>query len=246
MLADITLSDNNPTLPTNNVMATIHEGAFFFFIPLQKWATENSNAESQDAIYRIGFNVPTALGPPPSKPSLEYLQEHLDTQAPLCLSSDPTVNPNPLRITKLIWATRFRTHAAIADKFVFRLHARDDTLGGYVALIGDAAHIHSPAGGQGMNLGLRDAIAFGPALAAHMNQKTPLVTSDSNPLQVYAQTRKERALSVIRLTKRIMGTVSTLGTTRSVDVPYWILRLLGVVPAVKRMIAWQVSGLGNR
>jgi 2-polyprenyl-6-methoxyphenol hydroxylase-like FAD-dependent oxidoreductase len=246
VLADITLSNNNPTLPTNDVMATIHDGSFFFFIPLQKWTTDNSNAESQDAIYRIGFNVPAALGPPPQKPSLEYLQEHLDAHAPLGLSSDPTVNPNPVRITKSLWATRFRTHAAIADKFVFRLHARDDTLGGYVALIGDSAHIHSPAGGQGMNLGIRDAIAFGPALATHMNQKTPLVTSDSNPLQVYGQTRKSRALSVIRLTKRIMGTVSALGTTRAVDVPYWILRLLGVVPAIKRMIAWQVSGLGNR
>jgi len=246
VLADVTLSNDNPTLPTNNVMATIHEGAFFILIPLQKWKTDNPNAESQDAIYRIGFNVPTALGPPPPKPSLEYLQEHLDTHAPLSLSSDPTVNPNPVRITKSLWATRFRTHAAIADKFVFRLHARDDTLGGYVALIGDAAHIHSPAGGQGMNLGIRDAIAFGSALVAHMNQKTPLGTSGSHPLQVFEQTRRKSALSVIRLTKRIMGAVSTLGTTRVVDVPYWILRLLSVVPAVKRMIVWQVSGLGNR
>ena len=245
MLADITLSNDDPSLPTNNVMATIHEGAFFLLIPLQKWRTDNSNAESQDAIYRIGFNVPTALGPPPSNPSLEYLQEHLDSHAPLGLSSDPTVNPNPVRITKSLWAMRFRTHAAIADKFVFRLHARDDTFGGYIALIGDAAHIHSPAGGQGTNLGIRDAIAFGPALAVHMNQKTPLVTSDSNSLQLYEQTRRTSALSVIRLTKRIMGAVSTLDTTRAGDVPYWILRLLSVVPAVKRMIAWQVSGLGN-
>jgi len=227
-------------------MVTIHEGAFFLLIPLQKWTTENSNTESQDAVYRMGFNVPAALGPPPSKPSLEYLQEHLDKHAPLGLSSDPTVNPNPVRITKSLWATRFRTHAAIAEKFVFRLHARDDTLGGYVTLIGDVAHIHSPAGGQGMNLGIRDAIAFGPALATHVNQNTPLVTSGSNPLQVYGQNRRTSALSVIRLTKRIMGGVSTLGTTRVVDVPYWILRFLGVIPAVKRMIAWQVSGLGNQ
>ena len=97
-----------------------------------------------------------------------------------------------------------------------------------------------------MNLGLRVAIAFGPALAAHMNQKTSLITSDSNPLQVYGQTRKTSSLSVICLMKRIMGAVSTLGTTRVVDVPYWILRLLGVVPVVKQMIVWQVSGLGNR
>jgi hypothetical protein len=98
VLADITLSNNNLILPTHNVMATIHEGAFFLLIPLQKWGT-NSNEESQDTIYRIGFNVPAALGPSPPKPSLEYFQEHLDAHAPLCLSSDPTVNPNPVRIT---------------------------------------------------------------------------------------------------------------------------------------------------
>lgn len=246
VLADVTLSNDNPTLPKNNVIATINEGAFFLLIPLQKWRTNNSSAESQDAIYRIGFNVPAALGPPPPKPSIEYLQERLDTLAPLNLSSDSTVNPNPVHITKSLWATRFRTHAAIADKFVFRLHTRDDTLGGYVTLIGDAAHIHSPAGGQGMNLGIRDAIAFGSALVAHMNQKTPLDTPSSHPLQVYEQTRRTSALSVIRLTKRIMAAISTLGTTSVVDVPYWLLRLLSVVPAVKRMIAWQVSGLGNR
>ena len=122
----------------------MHKGAFFFLIPLQKWTTDDPTAESQGAIYRIGFNVPAALGPPPLKPSLEYLQEHLDTHAPLNLSSDPTVNPNPVRITKSeLWATRFRTHAAIRDKFVFRLHARDDTLGGYVALIGTFAPLEN-------------------------------------------------------------------------------------------------------
>ena len=246
VLADITFSDDNPTLPKNNVIGTIHDGAFFFVIPLQKWTADNPNAESQDTIYRIGFNIPAALGPPPQQPSIEYLQEHVDAQAPLNLTSDLTVNPNPIHITKVLWATRFRTHAAIADKFVCRLHARDDTLGGYVVLIGDAAHIHSPAGGQGMNLSIRDGIAFGSALVVHMNQKTPLDTSDSSPLQVYEQTRRKSTLSVIRLTKRIMGIMSTLGTTRVVDLPYWILRLLGVVPAIKRMIAWQLSGLGNR
>jgi 2-polyprenyl-6-methoxyphenol hydroxylase-like FAD-dependent oxidoreductase len=144
-----------------------------------------------------------------------------------------------------LWATRFRTHAAIADKFVFRLH---DNSGGYVILIGDAAHIHSPAGGQGMNLGIRDAVELGSALVAHMILKDTPETQQSevDPLKVYGDARRASALTVIRLTKRIMGTVNALGTTRIVDLQYWILRLLGSMPLVKRMIAWQVSGLGNR
>src|SRR5262249_56729790 len=37
---------------------------------------------------------------------------------------------------------------------------------GRVLLAGDAAHVHSPAGGQGLNLGLGDAISLGGKLAA--------------------------------------------------------------------------------
>lgn len=45
------------------------------------------------------------------------------------------------------WSSRFRIHRRAAERFVV----------GRVALAGDAAHIHSPAGGLGMNLGIQDA-----------------------------------------------------------------------------------------
>jgi 2-polyprenyl-6-methoxyphenol hydroxylase-like FAD-dependent oxidoreductase len=99
-----------------------------------------------------------------------------------------------------------------------------------------------------MNLGIRDAVELGSALVAHMILKDTPETQQSevDPLKVYGDARRASALTVIRLTKRIMGTVNALGTTRIVDLQYWILRLLGSMPLVKRMIAWQVSGLGNR
>lgn len=49
--------------------------------------------------------------------------------------------------TEIVWASRFRIHRRSSPQFRV----------GRVLLAGDAAHIHSPAGGQGMNAGIQDA-----------------------------------------------------------------------------------------
>ena len=246
VLADVVLSESaaKAHLVRDGVMASVQSGAFFLIIPLPKSCIDGSEEE----IYRIGFNVPGGEGPPPSRPPVSYLQEHVNAIGPIMLSSDSTVNPEPVHISKVLWTSRFRTHAAIADKFALRLHNKSDTLGGYVFLVGDAAHIHSPAGGQGMNLGIRDAIGLGSALAEHVKivPGTPQADVLPLPLQAYAEARYKSAVKVIRLTKRIMGYVTTLGTTKIIDLQYWLFRLLGSIPPVRNMMAWQVSGLGNR
>jgi 2-polyprenyl-6-methoxyphenol hydroxylase-like FAD-dependent oxidoreductase len=53
----------------------------------------------------------------------------------------------PAEVTDATWLARFRVHCRQVA------HYRDDR----VFLAGDAAHIHSPAGGQGMNTGIQDA-----------------------------------------------------------------------------------------
>jgi len=50
---------------------------------------------------------------------------------------------------------------------------------GRILLAGDAAHIHSPLGGQGLNLGLGDAMNLGWKLAATIHNKTPEGLLDS-------------------------------------------------------------------
>jgi len=247
IFADVSFSTSSPYLPPDRVAATGSGGKFFMVIPLP------SSPESEDPIYRLGFNVPLSAGAPPQSPSMEYLQQYANEQGPFKLSSDPTVNPDPIRISKMIWSTRFRTHSAIAEKFLVRMapaegaaEASADKRGGIVILVGDSAHIHAPAGGLGMNLGIRDAISLGAPLAAHIMSTDETVAENDKALEEYIATRRERALTTIRLTKRIMGVANVLGTTRIVSFNYWLVKLIFKIPAVQGMVTWRLSGLGNR
>lgn len=73
-----------------------------------------------------------------------------------------------------IWQSEFRLHRRVASRFA----------AGRVALAGDAAHLNSPVGGQGMNAGLQDAEALVEALAA------ALEADDPAPLAVYGRRRR--------------------------------------------------------
>lgn len=68
------------------------------------------------------------------------------------------------RVDSVTWASRFRVHHRLADRY----HS------GRLVLAGDAAHVHSPAGGQGMHTGIGDA----SSLARHL---TSVLADDSAP-----------------------------------------------------------------
>ena len=71
--------------------------------------------------------------------------------------------PRGIKLTDPVWQTVFRVHARHATDFQR----------GRVFLMGDAAHVHSPAGGQGMNNGLQDAHNLAWKLAAVIHGDSP-------------------------------------------------------------------------
>jgi len=93
----------------------------------------------------------------------------------------------PVRLRDPVWMTNFRLHNRGAA------HYRS----GRVFLAGDAAHIHSPAGAQGMNTGIQDAVNLGWKLA--------LATSgigDPALLDTYEPERAPVGRRVLRFTDR--------------------------------------------
>ncbi len=91
--------------------------------------------------------------------------------------------PEPIEIRDFKWLTRFRLHHRIAQHFRV----------GRAFLAGDAAHIHSPVGGQGMNTGIQDALNLGSKLATVLRGR-----SDASLLDQYEKERIPVAREVLR------------------------------------------------
>ena len=97
--------------------------------------------------YRVLADLPPTSGAVAPEPTLEQVQTIIDRRGPGGLKAfDP------------IWLAGFRINGRKVAEY----------RAGRVFLLGDAAHVHSPAGGQGMNTGMQDAFNLSWKLAMVM------------------------------------------------------------------------------
>jgi 2-polyprenyl-6-methoxyphenol hydroxylase-like FAD-dependent oxidoreductase len=162
-------------------------------------------------VHRIVATVADA----PEQPDAAFVQALLDTRGP---------QREPARVREVLWGSRFRVHHRIADTY----------RAGRVVLAGDAAHVHSPAGGQGMNAGILDATTLADALVAAL-------AGDTGALEAYSAQRRPVAAQIVALADRLtrMATVRP-GLRRLRNL---LLSVVSRLPAVRRQLAWRLSGL---
>jgi 2-polyprenyl-6-methoxyphenol hydroxylase-like FAD-dependent oxidoreductase len=75
-------------------------------------------------------------------------------------------------------------------------------------LMGDAAHVHSPAGGQGMNTGIVDAVVLGQLLARAIRDGSDAV------LESYHHLRQPAAKEVLALAGRLTSFATMRGAPK--------------------------------
>jgi 2-polyprenyl-6-methoxyphenol hydroxylase-like FAD-dependent oxidoreductase len=134
--------------------------------------------------YRVIADLPPAGGQHPEPPTLEQVQSIMDRRGPQGLVA---VDP--------IWLAGFR----INDRKVANYRW------GRAFLAGDAAHVHSPAGGQGMNTGMQDAFNLAWKLALVVRD-----TCDEHLLESYSQERSAVGDEVLKAAARLtaIGTMT--------------------------------------
>ena len=98
-----------------------------------------------------------------------------------------------IRISAVEWFATFMVNHRVAASF--RL--------GRAFLLGDAAHAHSPVGGQGMNTGLLDAHNLAWKLAAVVRGD-----ADDRLLDSYERERRPIARTLVRTTDRLFGIIT--------------------------------------
>src|SRR5271155_2263377 len=111
--------------------------------------------------------------------------------------SDRAIQNLGVQVRRLNWFSSYHVHHRVAQQF----------RRGRGFLLGDAAHIHSPAGGQGMNTGIGDAVNLAWKLAAALSGRAPDELLDS-----YEAERIVFARRLVATTDRAFSFATAEGT----------------------------------
>lgn len=172
-----------------------------------------------DAAQPDRYRVVATLDEAPEHPTADDIQAILDARGP----------GGDIRVREVLWSSRFRVHHRVADRY------RADR----ILLVGDAAHVHSPAGGQGMNTGIQDAAALGPLLARVLAGEPQAL------LDEYEATRRPVAVEVVAFTDR-MTKMATLRPRVARLARNTALSALTRIPAFRDRLAFRLAELTTR
>lgn len=127
-------------------------------------------------------------------------------------------------VDEVLWAAEYKTHSRLAGSY----------RQGNVFLAGDSAHLNSPVGGQGMNVGIGDALDLGQRLVA-VHRGSP-----EDLLDLYEATRRPVAQRVIDTTKQA---TAMLTARRPVErfIRSQMMRFAHRLPAVQYRLATETA-----
>jgi 2-polyprenyl-6-methoxyphenol hydroxylase-like FAD-dependent oxidoreductase len=158
----------------------------------------------KDGVFRLILTRPRHLNDD-TEPTIEDFEEACAALA-----------PGETELFDPVWISRFRLHHRNVENYRV----------GRMFMAGDAAHIHSPAGGQGMNTGMQDAVNLGWKLASVIRGE-----NGDSLLDTYNIERHKVGENLLRGTDRIFDFMSTKNPVylylRNTLVPWivpWVMR----------------------
>jgi 2-polyprenyl-6-methoxyphenol hydroxylase-like FAD-dependent oxidoreductase len=137
-----------------------------------------------------------------------------------------------VQVRAVSWFSVYRVHHRVAQQF----------RQGRAFLVGDAGHVHSPVGGQGMNTGLGDAVNLGWKLAAALRPMAP-----PDLLATYEAERMPFAQQLIQTTDRAFTAATRPSAWATFVRTQLVPRLLPLalrLPWVQRLMFRTVSQTG--
>jgi 2-polyprenyl-6-methoxyphenol hydroxylase-like FAD-dependent oxidoreductase len=158
-----------------------------------------------DKRYRIVGVFPEGFNKDEGETLYEEIEQYIKTQSGIALE-----------ISHVNWFSTYKVHTRHVEKFS----------SGRCFLAGDSAHVHTPAGGQGMNTGIQDAYNLAWKLAFVLQGKAHAKILDSYNLE-----RLENAKHLVQTTDRMFNLVSSQG---------WFIKFMRTVvipPLAKHILA---------